>query len=299
MMTAKYPLLTKIIGWVLLLAGAAFAFIAPLELYVFYLLGEHGRLHIQGFGFGSFMFANVAIQIAGYYTIAALCLILGYGHLKRKAWLSSLVSALSLTRLIVGLPLTLMAIGIFIQSKDPAPEAFWIVLPVAAALYPVLPLLLLVLYRQGGALDFAGSPPTLPLSRSVLLALLILAIYALHGLMLFRGLFPFFGVLLYELQGITALSLTFVLLLLHIYGMAGDKRWSWWATTMLVLVLILSTLLTLPRYALRDILDLMLFAPQEVDAFARLPFLDAHLTKPALLPLLLLLAVLIWDKVST
>ena len=66
-------------GVVLLLVGVAVAFIGPLELYCFYLFSEGGRFHYEGFGFGSFMFANIASQIVGYYLIAALAIPLGYG----------------------------------------------------------------------------------------------------------------------------------------------------------------------------------------------------------------------------
>ena len=54
-------------GLILLLIGAASAFIAALEMYCFYLFSEGGRFHYEGFGFGSFMFGNLAAQIVGYY----------------------------------------------------------------------------------------------------------------------------------------------------------------------------------------------------------------------------------------
>ena len=40
-------------------------------MYCFYLFSEGGRFHYEGFGFGSFMFGNIASQIVGYYLIAA------------------------------------------------------------------------------------------------------------------------------------------------------------------------------------------------------------------------------------
>jgi hypothetical protein len=79
-------LLTRIIGAVLLLIGGASALLAPAETHVFHMFGEGGQFHYEGFGFGSLMFANIVIQIAGYYVIAALCIPLGYAHLKLRSW---------------------------------------------------------------------------------------------------------------------------------------------------------------------------------------------------------------------
>ena len=70
-----------VIGVLLLLSGIAVGFLGPLEMYCFYLYSEGGRFHYEGFGFGSFMFGNIASQIVGYYLIAALFIPLGYGHL--------------------------------------------------------------------------------------------------------------------------------------------------------------------------------------------------------------------------
>ena len=66
------------------------AFIGPLEMYCFYLFSEGGRFHYEGFGFGSFMFANIAAQIVGYYLIALVAIPLGYGHVKRLRWARTL-----------------------------------------------------------------------------------------------------------------------------------------------------------------------------------------------------------------
>ena len=79
-------LLIKILGWIFFLAGIGIAFLAPLEIYCFYLFSYGGRYYYEGFGFGSFMFANIAGQVIGYYLIALILLTLGYGHLKIRKW---------------------------------------------------------------------------------------------------------------------------------------------------------------------------------------------------------------------
>jgi hypothetical protein len=59
-------------------------FFGPLEMYCFYLFSEGGHFYYEGFGFGSFMFGNIASQIIGYCLIAAVCVPLGYGHLATR-----------------------------------------------------------------------------------------------------------------------------------------------------------------------------------------------------------------------
>ena len=84
----------RAVGFVLLLLGAAFALLGPLETYCFYLFSPGGRFAYDGFAFGSFMFGNIASQIAGYYVISVVLLVLGYGHLRRRRWSRIVVLAL-------------------------------------------------------------------------------------------------------------------------------------------------------------------------------------------------------------
>src|SRR4030042_2937158 len=74
------------LGGLLMLGGVAIGFLAPLEMYCFYLFSEGGRFAYEGFGFGSFMFGNIAGQIVGYYLIAGILIPLGYGHLNKRRW---------------------------------------------------------------------------------------------------------------------------------------------------------------------------------------------------------------------
>jgi len=101
-------LVLALIGGFLLLVGLVAAFFGPIEMYCFYLFSEGGRFHYEGFGFGSFMFGNIACQIIGYYFIAALCIPLGYGHLKARRWARTLSLTLLECWLVVGAPLTVV-----------------------------------------------------------------------------------------------------------------------------------------------------------------------------------------------
>jgi len=55
----------RAIGLLLVGAGAFTAGLAPLELFIFHWFTPGGRFHYAGFGFGSFMFANMASDCGG------------------------------------------------------------------------------------------------------------------------------------------------------------------------------------------------------------------------------------------
>ena len=107
-----------IIGALLLLVGVAAAFFGPVEMYCFYLFSRGGRFYYEGFGFGSFMFGNIAAQIVGYYLIAAVAIPLGYGHLKRRRWARPLALALLWFWLVVGIPLGTLFCLVLLGSKE-------------------------------------------------------------------------------------------------------------------------------------------------------------------------------------
>jgi hypothetical protein len=133
------------------LIGVVSALVGPAEMHVFYLFADGGRFHYEGAGFGSLMFANIAIQIAGYYVIAVLCIPLGYGHLKLRWWVPAIMTTLLVDWLIVGLPLTLMALMILVTSKGVTSVSLPLVVLGFILLYPVLPIMLLRFYRSPAA----------------------------------------------------------------------------------------------------------------------------------------------------
>ena len=110
--------LIAVIGVLLLLVGIAVGFLGPLEMYCFYLFSDGGRFHYEGFGWGSFMFGNIASQIIGYYLIAAMSIPLGYGHLKIRRWARTLSLTLLSSWLVVGAPLIVVVFFILAGSKD-------------------------------------------------------------------------------------------------------------------------------------------------------------------------------------
>ena len=102
-----------LLGSLILLIGLSSAFIAPIEIYSYYLFSKGGRFYFEGFGMGSLMFANITIQVIAYYLIAVLFIILGYGHLKLREWARSLSVAVLWAWMVIGAPLTLVLIFMF------------------------------------------------------------------------------------------------------------------------------------------------------------------------------------------
>jgi hypothetical protein len=76
------------------------------------------------------MFANIASQIAGYYSICAVFLALGYGHFRLKRWCPVLVLAALRCWQVLGAPLVVLTFFVPLASK----EIGWLAALVAAVL---------------------------------------------------------------------------------------------------------------------------------------------------------------------
>jgi len=141
-------LVLALIGAPLLLIGIAATLLGPVEMYCFYLFSDGGRFHYKGFGFGSFMFGNIAAQIVGYYLIAMILIPLGYDHLKLRRWTRPLSLALLWSWLVVGMPLALVFFFILLASKEISVPAAMVTVVLLAASYFVIPGLLIRFYRS-------------------------------------------------------------------------------------------------------------------------------------------------------
>jgi hypothetical protein len=202
-------LLLTLIGIFLVAAGIVIGFFGPLEMYCFYLFSEGGPFHYEGFGFGSFMFGNIAAQIIGYYLIGIVGVCLGYGHLAMRRWARKLTLTLLWFWVIFGIPLTIVFLFVLFASKDPSIVGGLIALVLAGLAYFAAPWLLIQFYRSRDTrLTFEAhdAKPSwidnLPQPVLVLSALLLFYVVVLHIPIFFSGLFPFFGLLLVDLEGI-------------------------------------------------------------------------------------------------
>jgi hypothetical protein len=291
------------IGALLLLIGIAVALLGPVEMYCFYLFSEGGRFHYEGFGFGSLMFGNIASQIVGYYLIALVLIPVGYGHLKVRRWARPLALTLVGFWLVVGVPLIVVFSFVAVASKDLSLAVVLIMLVALALSYLVLPGVLIWFYRSRNVkLTFEAKDPQtygverFPIPVLVLCSLYLFYIVVLHILILFNGIFPLFGVWLVDLQGILLLDILIACLACLIWGTFRLRTWAWWGSLIYFGLLTSSSILTLCRSSLSDILSRMKFAPTETEALQGLPFQGWHLAAFIGIPLLLTLGLIIFSK---
>lgn len=277
-------LILYLIGTPVLLAGLVVAFYGPIEMYCFYLFGEGGRFAYPGFRFGSFMFANLAAQIAGYYAIAAALIPLGYGHLARRRWVRPLALALLGFWRLLGLPLSGVFLLVLLASKEVTPAVVITVVLLLAAAYLVLPSLLRRFYRSRDlrvtleACDLRESwLERLPTPILTLCLLYLFYGIALHLPILLNGLYPLFGSFLSGLPGIAALDLTILTLGGLTWGSFKRQVWAWWGGLLYWGALSTSTIITSVMTDYKELLALLALPSREIDMLDGVPLQGIHL----------------------
>ena len=269
----------------------------------FYLFTEGGRFHYPGFGFGSFMFANIASQIIGYYLIAAVFILLGYGHLKLQRWVRKLTVALLWFWLVIGAPMIVVVFFILAGTKELSLTAALIALVFLGLSYFVFPGLLIRFY-QGHHVrrTFEDKDPNenwiegVPPPLLVLSALYLFYIIMLHILILFNGMYPVFGVFRFGLQGIYLLDFSIGCLLVITWGTLRQRMWAWWSSVILLGLFTFSTIFTFSRYSYAELLAGLAFPARELEILGGIPAQGYHFSIMVGIPLLITLAIAILSK---
>jgi len=271
-----------LLGSLILLIGLSSAFIAPIEIYSYYLFSKGGRFYFEGFGMGSLMFANITIQVIAYYLIAVLFIILGYGHLKLREWARSLSVAVLWAWMVIGAPLTLVLIFMF-SVKSPS-----IILMVIAILlvYPAIPLIMIWFYRTKNVLltfnkiknnvnqNNNNLVNKIPIIVKTITVLFIFFIIVFHIHFLFNGFFPLFGKLLSGLNGFILIDIFIFLIGFLIWGLLRLKSWSWYGSIVYLIFLILPTAITLYKQNIQGLLSVTAFAPKEMEIINNITLRD-------------------------
>jgi len=298
----RSPVLVAI-GILLLLIGVVAAFFGPLEMYCFYLFSEGGRFHYEGFGFGSFMFGNIACQIMGYYLIAVVLIPLGYGYIRMRRWARTLSLTLLWAWLVVGMPLSIIFLFMLFSAKDLSAGVALVMLVLAGLAYPVLPgVLIRFCQSRNVRLTFDAKDPGTywtdgtPMPILVLGSLFLFYTVALHVPIFFNGVFPLFVVWASGLQGIFLLDLSILCLVLLTWGTLQRRTWAWWGAVVYFGFMTVSWTLTLARSSLMDILLTMGFPPYEMEILQRLPLQGYHFAVVVGIPFLLTLGVIVQSR---
>jgi uncharacterized membrane protein YidH (DUF202 family) len=291
------------IGVLLLCVGIGCALLGPAEMYCFYLFAGEGRFAYEGFGFGSFMFGNIAAQIVGYYLIGALCIPLGYGHIRVRRWARTLSLTALWFWLIVGIPLSVIVLFVLVTAKEPSIAGALVAVALLALGYLVIPGALIRFYRSRDVRrTFEARDPRsywierVPLPVLVLCALFLFYIAVLHVAILFGGIFPLFGGLLYDLEGILALDVSIWCLALLTWGLARQEPWAWWGALVCVGILTVCTIWAFSVSSYLGILSHMHFAPTEVEALDGIPMQGYYLAAFFGLPLLATVGLTVYAR---
>jgi len=292
----------RFLGGVLLLAGLAVAFLAPLEMYCYYLFAEGGEFAYEGFRFGSFMFGNLSAQIVGYLFIGSLLIPVGYGNLRLRSWGRHLSLALLRFWIVAGLPLIAAFLFVLVSSKEPSFPSFSTAGLLSGAAYLLLPWLGRRLYNHPGSLQCfqlqtsrtrLEAIPAHVLALSMVLFFLILVLFVQ---IFFNGVFPVFGRWLTGLTGIVMIDLVMFVLAVLVFGLVNLIPLAWWGTLVTMTLLTGSYLVTLATTNWAQLLDILQFPPAEMDMLAVLPLHGAHLAVLAGLPFLLALHLIITTR---
>jgi len=295
--------IARAFGAVLLLLGLVAAVTGPIEVFPLYMFSESGRFSYEGFGFGSFMFANITVQIVGYYVAAIILIPLGYGHIRLRNWARILMRAYTCCWVILGIPLGLTLLFTLYSVKD-LPRAVAIGVAICVALsYAVLPWLILRLYG-GRNLRVTFQRETTsstwidrtPVPVLVLVILFLFYSVFLHIPLLFNGLFPLFGSWLSQLPGIAALDVAISVLLFLTWATASRLRWAWWADILYFALLTSSALITLLRSTFSQLLILARFPEYELQILSNMPIQAVHIAAFVGIPILATLAAILISR---
>ena len=300
---AVHRLVLRAFGVALLLLGLAALYIGPIEISVYYAFVEGGRFHYPGFGFGSFMFANIAVQIAGYYLIAGLCIPLGIGHLKLRSWARKLTLTLLWTWLIIGLPLVPVLLFMLFTAKVVSVAMAIVVIVVTGLSYLLFPGLLLAFYHSSAIRVAFGTqePPThwlnqKPLPILVLWAVQLCYLFALHVLLLLNGIVPVFGAWWSGKQGTSLIAGLAVCQFLLIWGTFKQRMWAWWGLLFYTTALALSSLLTLGTSSWHEILALLNLPAFEMEKLGGMPLDGIHFALAIGIPLIATIGLILYAR---
>jgi len=294
-----------LLGIPISLLGVVAAVYAPLEFYPLYMFSEGGRFHYPGFGFGSFMFANIATQIVGYYLVALIFIPLGYGHLRRRRWVRKYALALLWFWLIVGAPVAVFFLIMLFSVKEYSLFFSWTIIIVTTISYLALPFILFRFYnRQDVCMTLEMKDPRLswwdqiPIPRLVLILLNGFIIIFMHVPLFLRGIFPFFGRVWVNLEGIFLIDGSLLSLAILQFGVVKGKRWAWWGSLIYYGMLLINTIWTLAKVPYSDLLAVMQFPPTEMEILRGIPLSSYHVLIAFGLPLLLTIIAVLMSKKS-
>ena len=291
------------IGVFFFLIGLGAAILGPVEMYCFYLFGNNGPFHYDGFGFGSLVFASIAWQIIGYYLIAFLSFFLAIGHLRLRKWARTWSVAGLGAWFTAGFPLTLATLALLLAFKELSVGSFVLIAIAGVMFYPGLPVILYKFYhRHDVEMTFQNADnkiywfDRLP-NQVRILGLLIFFFWLLgHVPIFFNGVFPLYGFLISGLAGIAWTTGVLMCLLLCLWGLMNLKPWGWWGILLTLCFIITTILTTFVPLSFQDMVAAIQLPPIESQALQNVPLRGSHIAFFIIAPLLVTVVILMVAK---
>jgi len=277
----------KILGIIQLVIGFSILWLAPVEIYSFYLFSEGGPFYYDGFHIGSFVHGLVAAQIFAFYAIGVMFILIGYGHIKLKAWTLNLSIGSIWFWIIFGLPVMFFFLPLLSMKEISAQYPILLLAGAAIILIFIIPVILLFFYHQSSVRelftvnhDHVSEFKNMPTGSY--LALIVYSFYILlfHIMIFYHGLFPLFGKFLTGLGGIAVYGFLILLMILLIYGLIKRINISWVISVAFFGLLMLSATVTIINYDYNSIIELMELPKLEYDMFTKLPVKAFYLLLP-------------------
>ncbi|MBN2347964.1 MAG: hypothetical protein JXJ22_03950 [Bacteroidales bacterium] len=271
-------LIIKILGTLQVFIGVVSLFFAPLEIYCYYLFSEGGRFFYEGFAIGSFLYGLLFAQIVGYYFIAVLFILIGYGHLNLKSWTLKLSKACTWFWMIFGIPVILFFLPLFFMKDYEVQHPVFLFLVFVLIVIIGIPLFLLYFYNQKSVQKLFSNTTLsdrgiqkMPVQGILLLLVYCLYVLGFHVIIFYHGIFPFFGSMLTGLPGIFMNDLCILCVLLFMYGLYKRIYWTWIGSLAFYMLLTISTILTFLNTPYTRLIELLNFPETERHIFINLP----------------------------
>ena len=209
-------------------AGLYAAMLAPMEFSLF----KNITQDLTGFGY--LTFAAHSAQIFGYYLLALVLVPLGYGHLQLRSWAHKLSLTGLWSWLILGIPCMALVIFIYVAYKDPTDLDTLVFGAFALFIYPVLPLLLVLFYRDTKTQAQFQSPAdhltwieATPQPVLILGLVVTFYVFAFHLPLFLNGVVPFGCGFRSGLPGYALAGSAIMVLSLVAWGLFNRRLWAW------------------------------------------------------------------------
>jgi hypothetical protein len=234
-----------------------------------------------------------AWSVSAMYAVMAVAFVwLGIGSIRARRWACELLLSLSWIWLLTGICSLIIGIvvvpGVIAQlgaGSTLPPEMAMLVMAVTfgviAVIYVVLPGLFVLFYRSPAVAATCRVRHPDPqwidrIPRRLLTLMVVWLLLAASVLLMpaYEFFFPFFGLVLTGAAGALLWAIVLAVCVALAVGTSRRAPWAWWGGVALTIAATLSSILTVLRFDLTEIMALMALPADQVAIMERMPILD-------------------------